>query len=274
MTARLAAALVLVLAGPMPARAADPAGTDQPPGSADAPAVAHDRAADRYWDAAAMAAAERAEMQPPVPLYSRLLVDRLEQRMHDGRDGYGWEGEFWLGDVDRLVIRSKGEGSHGGAVDEAEVQAVYARALDPWWNLQAGVRQDLPGRSPRTWATVGIEGRAPYQFEVQAAAYLSDRGQLAGRIEGAYDQRITQRLVLQPRAELELSAQDMPERRIGAGLSTAELELRLRYELRREFAPYIGMSWSWRTGRTARYARRDGEDRTERSVVAGIRFWL
>jgi copper resistance protein B len=255
------------MAAPMPAaepQAAETTGTDQPPGSAEPPPVAHDRLADRYWQPADMAAAEAAAMQPPASYYARLSVDLAEYQFRNGKDGYRWEGEAWFGDLDRFIMKS----------DHAEVQALYAKALDLWWNLQLGVRQDIRPRPARTWATLGVEGRAPYQFEVQAAAFLSDKGQLAGRLEAAYDQRITQRLILQPRVEFDLSAQDMPDQRIGSGLSSAELGLRLRYEIRREFAPYVGLSWTWATGRTADYARVDGTDVTDRSVVAGIRFWF
>lgn len=252
----------------------DMAGTDQPVGSAEPPPVAHDRPGDRYWDPAAMAAAEHAEMHPAAPGYAKLLFDLAEHQFRKGRDGYRWEGEAWFGDLDRFVIKSKGEGTSGGSLDQAEVQALYAKALDPWWNFQIGVRQDIRPRPTRTWATVGMEGRAPYLFEVQAAAFLSDKGQLAGRVEGAYDQRITQRLILQPRVEFDLSAQDMPDQRIGAGLASAEVGLRLRYEIRREFAPYVGINWTWATGKTADYARANGEDTRERGVVAGVRFWF
>ncbi len=251
-----------------------PTGTDQPPGSAEAPPVVHDRAADRYWNPAEMAAAEEEAMHAPSATYAKLLVDLAEYQVRDDKDGYRWEGEAWFGDLDRLVLKSKGEGTFGEGIDHAEVQALYAKALDPWWNLQFGVRQDIRPQPERTWATLGIEGRAPYQFEVQAAAFLSDKGQLTARIEGAYDQRLTQRLILQPRAELDFSAQDMPDQRIGAGLSSAELGLRLRYEIRREFAPYVGVNWTWAAGKTADYARLDGKDVTERSFVAGIRFWF
>lgn len=249
-------------------------GTDQAPGGAEAPPVVHDQPAERYWDPAAMAAATRAEMNPPKAVYSKLVFDIAEHQFRVGRDGYRWEGEFWTGDLNRFVIKSKGEGTSGEGIDQAEVQALYSKALDPWWNLQVGLRQDIRPHPTRTWATIGIDGRAPYQFEVQAAAFLSDKGQLAGRIEGSYDQRITQRLILQPRIELDLTAQDMPDQRLGAGLSTAEFGLRLRYEIRREFAPYVGVNWTWATGRTADYARADGKDTTERSIVAGIRFWF
>jgi len=249
-------------------------GTDQPPGSTEPPPVAHDRAADRFWNPAVMAAAEAAAMAPPASSYGKLIFDLAEYQVRDGKDGYRWEGEAWFGDRDRLVLKSRGEGTFGEGLDQAEIQGLYARALDPWWNLQIGLRQDIRPRPARTWATLGIEGRAPYQSEVQAAAFLSDKGQLTGRIEGAYDQRITQRLIVQPRVELDLSAQDMPGERVGAGLSSAELGLRLRYQIRPEFAPYVGINWTWKAGRTADYARADGKDASERGVVAGIRFWF
>jgi copper resistance protein B len=262
---------------PMPggaARSGEASGTDQAPGRAAAPPIAHDSPASRYWGAGQMAASAHAAMHPPAASYGKLTFDLAEYQFRDGKDGYRWEAEAWVGDLNRFVIKSKGEGTLGQGLDRAEVQALYAKALDPWWNLQLGIRQDIRPRPARTWATLGLEGRAPYQFDVQAAAFLSDKGQLTGRIEGAYDQRITQALILQPRVELNLAAQDMPDQRIGWGLSTAELGLRLRYEIRHEFAPYVGVDWTWAAGKTAEYARTDGKDTTERSVVAGIRFWL
>ena len=121
---------------------------------------------------------------------------------------------------------------------------------------------------------LGFEGLAPYWFEVEGAVFVSDRGDVRGRLEGYYDHRITQRLILQPRAELKFAAQDVPENRIGSGLSNAELGLRLRYEIRREFAPYVGVSWDRRFGDTARYARADGDRATSKSIVAGVRVWF
>lgn len=265
------------MSAPMPTAApqdGEPTGTDQAPGSAETPPVAHDRAGDRYWNPAEMAAAETAMMAPPISSYGKITFDLAEYQFRDGKDGYRWEAEAWLGDLNRFVFRSKGEGTFGSGVDQAEVQALYSKAIDPWWNLQVGLRQDIRPRPARTWATFGVEGRAPYLFDVQAAAFLSEKGQLTGRIEGSYDQRITQRLILQPRVELDLAAQDMPEQRIGAGLSTAEFGLRLRYEIRREFAPYVGINWTWAAGKTADYARADGHGPSERSLVAGIRFWF
>ena len=129
-------------------------------------------------------------------------------------------------------------------------------------------------RANRTYGVLGIQGLAPYQFEIDAAAFLSDKGDLTARIEGEVDQRITQRLILQPRAEFNLSAQNVPELGIGSGLDTVELGLRLRYEFAREFAPYIGVEQEWKVGRSADYARANGEDPSVTNYVVGIRFWL
>jgi copper resistance protein B len=121
---------------------------------------------------------------------------------------------------------------------------------------------------------LAVEGLAPYRFDVLAGAFVSDRGQFTARFEGTVDERITRRLVLQPRAEIDLSAQDMPAQRLGAGLTSAELGLRLRYEISRKFAPYVGMSWNWTSGRTADYRRLDGDGTASRALVLGIKSWF
>ncbi len=253
----------------------EPVGTDLAPGSAPPPPIAHDRPADRYYDPATMAVAEMAMVGAhSSPGYSQVLFNLAEYQVRQGKDGYRWDAEGWFGDLNRLVIKSQGEGSFSEAIDSAEVQALYSRALDPWWNLQLGLRHDFQPSPSRTYASVGIEGLAPYHFHTLGAAFLSGKGDLIARLEGSYDQRITQRLIFQPRLELNLSAQDMPEQRIGAGLSDAELGLRLRYEVAREFAPYVGVSWKWASGKTADYARIDGKDTSERSLVFGIRTWF
>ncbi|KFL48787.1 copper resistance protein CopB [Sphingobium sp. ba1] len=154
------------------------------------------------------------------------------------------------------------------------MQVLYSRAIDPYFNLQGGIRQDF-GRGPdRTYATIGVEGLAPGMFEVEGALFLSTKGDVLGRVEGYYDQRITQRLILQPRAEVNFAAQDIPENDIGSGLVNIELGARLRYEFSRQFAPYIGVSYLRKAGDTARLSRLAGEDVHATSFVAGVRFWF
>ena len=191
-----------------------------------------------------------------------------------GDDGYRWEGEAWFGgDINRLVIKTEGEGSGREGLGAAEAQGLYSHAISPYFDFQAGVRQDFQPRA-RTYATVGVEGLLPYWFDVEAALFLSDKGELLARAEGSYDLRLTQRWILQPRAELNFAAQDTPETFTGSGLSNAELGLRLRYEIRREFAPYVGVSYDRRFGKTADYFRAIGEKPGETSLVIGIRSFF
>lgn len=251
-------------------------GTALPAGDAPAPPPPMDHFADRQFPQDEMARArDRMMREQGGQTFYQVMFNLAEYRVRQDRDGYHWDGEVFVGgDIDRLWLKSEGEGAFGGSFDNAEVQALYSRAIGPYFNLQAGVRQDV-GRGPdRTYATVGFEGLAPYMFEVEGALFLSTRGDLLGRLEGYYDQRITQRLVLQPRIELNLAAQDVPENRIGAGLTDAELGLRLRYEITRRFAPYVGVSYEAKTGRTADFERAAGEDPTTRSLVAGVRIWF
>jgi len=255
---------------------AAPTGTDQPAGTAPPPAPPTTLAAARFYDPATMAKANRMMRDEHGGMrFSQILFNLAELQVRSGRDGYRWDGAGWFGgDIHRLVVKTEGEGGFGDRVESAEVQALYSRALDPYWNLQAGVRQDLGAGSKRTYAALGVEGLAPYWFDVEGTLFLSDKGDVLARAEAWYDQRITQRAILQPRVELNLAAQDMPGSRIGAGLSTAELGLRLRYEIRREFAPYIGLSWERRYGATARYARSDGDRTGGVSLALGVRAWF
>ena len=241
-----------------------------------APAVPTDHAAEAYYSPAEMARARAAMLKENGDMtFSQLMLDRLEYRMGKGADGYHWEGEGWIGgDINRLAFKTEGEGKIGGRLESAEVQALYSRAIDPWFNLEAGVRHDIRPDPQRSYAVVGIEGLAPYWFEVSAQAFLSDKGDAHLRLEGSYDQRITQRLILQPAAEVNIAAQEVPELGIGSGLSTIELGLRLRYEIAREFAPYVGVNWERKLGDTARFARAEGEDASAASVVMGVRFWF
>jgi copper resistance protein B len=250
-------------------------GTALPAGNAPAPAAPEANYADRIWGRDAMAPARDVlQAEHGGMSFSQLLVNLAEVQVRRGRDGYRWDGEFWYGgDINRLTVKTEGEGTFRERA-RGEVQALYSRAVGPYFNLQAGVRQDIGPGPDRTYATIGFEGLAPYWFDVEGALFVSGRGDVLGRLEGYYDQRITQRLILQPRVEINLSAQDVTSSRLGSGVTDAEAGLRLRYEIAREFAPYVGVSWERRFGDTARYARTAGEGTGGFSLVAGIRTWF
>ena len=254
-------------------------GTEPPDseiGNMPAPAPPTDHAADAVFGADEMAASRKMlrHENGGMPAY-RVVFNLAEYRVQKGGDAYRWDGEGWFGgDINRLVVKTEGEGVARGGVESGEVQALYSRAIGPWFNLQAGVRHDFKPGPARTYATIGFEGIAPYWLEVEGALFLSDKGDLLGRLEGYYDQRITQHLILQPRVELNFAAQDIPANRIGSGLSDAELGLRLRYEIKREFAPYVGISWERKVGDSANFARANGDRVQATSLVVGIRTWF
>ena len=234
-------------------------------------------AADAIWGAEAMArsrdnlARENGGMRT-----GSVLIERLEARIAaaSGEDGYVWDAQaFYGGDINRFVLKTEGEGEFGGELEDAEIQALYSRAIGPFFDLQAGLRFD-PEPETRGHLVVGVQGLAPYMFHVDGALFLSDRGDLTARLEGEYDQRITQRLIVQPRLEIELSAQDIPERGIGAGITKIEPGVRLRYEIEREFAPYVGIEYEAALGETANIARAAGEDPDGLKVVIGLRAWF
>jgi copper resistance protein B len=265
----------------MPGMSMPATATPAPPGSDDAPErppppTPTDHAADSFFDPAAMAAArEQLRAEHGAVSWSMVTANLAEYQARWGGGGYRWEGEASFGgDIDRLVLRSEGEGSRRDGVEAAEVQALYSRAVSPYFNLQAGVRQDFRPSPDRTYATLGFEGVAPYWFEVSGAVFLSTKGEVLARLEGYEDFRITQHLILQPRAEVNLSAQDVPARGIGAGVANLELGLRLRYEIHRQFAPYIGLSFDRKFGATAAFARARGERAGTPSVVLGVRTWF
>nr|WP_241659852.1 copper resistance protein B [Sphingomonas glacialis] len=241
-----------------------------------APPPPADHAADAVWGPDAMMPSRMMLQHEHGGMRLHQIVFNLaEAQIRKGRDGFRWDGEgWWGGDINRLVVKSEGEGSFGRAVESAEVQALYSRAIGPYFDLQGGVRQDLGAGPRRTYATVGIEGLAPYQFETEVRAFLSSRGDVLARAEAWYDQRITQRLVLQPRAELNFSARTVASQQLGSGLTDAELGLRVRYEVQREFAPYVGVSWDKKAGGTARYARARGESADGPALVLGVRAWF
>ena len=248
-----------------------PTMADVPPPEGSRPA----RAADAIWGAGAMRASrERLAYEQGGQTFGSFRADRFEYSAREGRDGYLWDLDAWYGgDIDKVWLKSEGEGAFGEGVEDADIQALWSHAITPWFDSQIGIKQDLTGPG-RTYAVVGVQGLAPYLFEVDSALFLSTKGDLTAKIEAELDQRITQRLILQPRGELTLSAQDVPELGIGAGLDTIEAGLRLRYEFVREFAPYIGVEQSWKIGDSADFARAAGEDPSVTHYVVGVRFWF
>ena len=245
-------------------------------GNAPAPAPPTDHAADALFDPAEMARS-RGALRRETGAFSgsMILFDLAEYQARKGRDGYRWESEAWFGgDINRLLIKTEGEGTFGTPIEDVEVQALYSRAISPFWNAHIGLRHDIAPNPSRTYAVVGVEGIAPYWLHTTGQLFLSDKGDVRVRLEGSYDERITQRLIFQPRVEFNFSLQDMPAVGVGSGLTSFEVGARLRYEISREFAPYIGVEWSGQTGDTARYTRLAGDKPNAVNFVAGIRFWF
>jgi copper resistance protein B len=154
------------------------------------------------------------------------------------------------------------------------VQALWSRAIDPWFDLQTGLRYDFRPDPSRAYLVLGVQGLAPYWFEVDAAAFVSTKGDVSARFEAEYDIRFTQKLILQPRVEVDFALQDVPELGIGSGLSSGEIGARLRYEVRPEFAPYVGVEYERAFDGTARFRRAAGEDRGGVSFLIGLRTWF
>lgn len=205
----------------------------------------------------------------------RLRIDRLEIASGEDGETYLWDGDFRYGaEIDRLWVKSEGEGAFGEGLEQGEAQLLWGRAISPYFDLQTGLRQDFGQGPDRSHLAVGLQGTAPYWFEIDVAAFLSHKGEVTARLEAEYDLLITQRLILQPRVEADLSLQDMPELGTGAGLSSAEAGIRLRYEIVPEFAPYLGLEYERAFGDTADYRRLAGEDAGGWRLIAGIRAWF
>lgn len=213
-------------------------------------------------------------MEHPPEIHSLLLIDRLEH--WDGKNGNGqaWEASGWIGgNINRLWLRTDGERSEG-RTESSGVEALYGRAISPWWDVLVGVRQDFRPADSRTWAAIGIQGLAPYKFESSATLYAGSGGQLMAKAEIEYDVLLTNRLILQPLLEATVASKDEPEYGIGRGLNKVEAGLRLRYEFNRRFAPYIGISHERLFGDTADYHQAAGEHTRDTRWVAGVRVWF
>lgn len=212
--------------------------------------------------------------------FGLLLLDQLEYRLGEGDDQFRWDAEGWYGgDFNRFWFKTEGEQTvQGPSAGRAEIHGYYSRLIAPFWDAQIGLRYDQlwePGNDPsRFFAAIGVQGFAPYRFEVTPALFISEDGDFSARLTASKEYRITQRLVAQGRFETEIAAQDVPKFGVGEGFNSVELGLRLRYEIRREFAPYIGVSWERKLGQTADFARQAGDNPDVLHFVAGLRLWF
>ena len=212
--------------------------------------------------------------------FHSLLVNQLEYRMNEGDDTLGWDAVGWYGgDYNRLWIKTEGEwrtsGERGG---DAEVQALYGHLIAPFWDFQAGLRYDqFSGAGfdrSRGFAVIGLQGLTPYRFEVEPTLFISQDGDVSARLTATYDLLLTQRLILQPRLDFDAAVQSAEKFGVGEGVNSLGLGLRLRYEIAREFAPYIGVQWLKRFGETADLSRRGGGRADEVALVFGVRLWF
>ena len=247
----------------------------------EAPALPPDMTLDEVLDRAASPPPEH--YPHPVPdtrTHVFTLIEQLAWRSPTGgaRDHLGWEAQGWIGgDFDRFWWKSEGEAVFEGS-DEGEVETdlLYSRLITPFWDAQVGVQYaggwSDTGYEDRWSGAIALQGLVPYRFELDSSLYVSEDGDVTLELEAEYDLRITQRLVLQPLFGLGLAAQDVPARSLGAGVTDGMIDARLRYELRREFAPYLGLRHTFALGETANIAEAAGEDPSRTMWLAGLRL--
>jgi copper resistance protein B len=203
-----------------------------------------------------------------------VLLDQFEWQAAADGSGLNLDSKGWIGrDRDRLWLRAEGD-SEEGRVGEAQAHVLYGRQFSRWWDIVGGIRQDFRPGPAQTWAAIGVQGLAPYWFEIEATAYIGASGRTHVRFEVEYELLFTNRLMLQPLVEAEIFGKSDPERGVGAGLSTTDVGFRLRYEFRREVAPYVGVVWSNKWGQTADFAEAAGEDAGGARLVTGVRLWF
>jgi copper resistance protein B len=210
--------------------------------------------------------------------FAKVMLDQLEWRNGGANEGRAaWDAQgYYGGDNDKLWIKTEGKYMSQGrtGIHDADVEVLWDHVISPWWNLQAGGRQDLGSGQSRTWGAIGIQGLAPQWFQTEASIYASDEGRTAARFKAQYELLLTQRLVLQPFAEANFYGHPDRANEIGSGLSDLEISFRLRYEARRELAPYVGVVWIRRFGETADLVRASGGERSNLELTAGLRVWF
>ncbi len=206
--------------------------------------------------------------------FGKVMLDQFEWRDAQQGAAGAWDAQGWYGgDYNKLWIKTEGE-RVAGITHSASIDVLFDRVVGRWWDAQGGIRQDF-GRGPaRTWLALGLQGLAPYWLDAEATFYVGEEGRTAARLKADYDLLLTQRLILQPYGEVNIYSKSDAEREVGSGLSDLELSLRLRYEVRREFAPYLGVGWFKRFGTTAELARAAGEGSDEVQLVAGLHIWF
>ena len=205
--------------------------------------------------------------------YGMVLLEKFEY--YNGNEGNGllMDGQAWYGgDYNKLWLKADGERS-GGEQQGTRFEVLWDHAITTYWGTQLGIRHDAFQGPQRDWLAFGVQGLAPYWFEIEATAYVGENGRTAARLETNYDLLLTQRLILQPNFEVNFYGKDDRDREIGSGLSDMDLSLRLRYEIRREIAPYIGIAYRRKFGDTADFARDEGEDVGEARLMIGLRLW-
>ena len=212
-------------------------------------------------------------------IYSLVLFDQLEYRRTGDANPVGWEMRAWVGgDFTRIWVKSEGDVATVGGEGHAEAQLLYSRLYSPFWEWQVGARVDVGygggSTQTRVLAVLGLEGLAPYWFEIEPALFVSHRGDVSARLTATYDMFVTQRAIVQPRVEVNAAVQSVAEFGLGSGLNDVGLGLRLRYEFRREYAPYVGMDWTQLFAGTADLARQAGSAVSEVALVAGLRVWF
>jgi copper resistance protein B len=209
------------------------------------------------------------------PILAHVIFNQLEGRWNGSNTEFRWDGQGWVGtDYDKLWIKSEGTLQSSGTVDDGQQQFLYSRAITTYFDLQGGLRSDIDSRPTRNWAAVGIQGLAPYFFDLELTGFASDEGHLAAKLEASYDLLLTQRLILQPQVELNLYSKADPARLVGAGFSDIDTGIRLRYEISRNFAPYLGVVYEGKFGQTASYAKRVGESTGDFRFAFGVRLWF
>lgn len=235
-----------------------------------------EHAADLYFDPALMAQTrEQLLLETGGMRTSAVYIDELEATWDDKHEGYAWDAQGWYGgDIHRFWWKSEGEGDFDSELEYGELQLLYSRAITPYFDVQAGVRQSYRPEGDRTDLVLGVQGLAPYWFEVSAEAFVSNEGEFTARAQAEYDLRLTQRLILQPSAEINLSADDISEFQIASGITAIELGARLRYEVRRDFAPYVGVEWESAVGETRDLIEAHAEEAEATRLVVGLRAFF